>query len=135
MRLGPYLFVLRALWQRARGYVSSGLVIVGLMAIAYGVVFWWKELPYRDIMLLACVALGSLPLGLGLSLRSPSGPATLALAAVCCALSGVLQLFVFSLTPFHPVGLALQVLAWGGAAQSYTRFRKSKIKVKTRKQP
>jgi len=128
MRLGPYLFVLRAVWQRARGYVSSGLVIVGLMAIAYGLAFWWKGLPYREIMLLACVALGCLPLGLGLALRSPTAPATLALAAVCCALSGVLQLFVFSLTPFHPVGLALQVLAWGGAAQSYGRFRRLRKK-------
>ena len=111
-------------WSRVRDAVARFLIILGLCAIGYGVAFWWKELPHWELVLLGCVALGSLPLGLGLGIRSRAGQAVLALAAVCCALSGVLQLVLFGFGVLQPVGMILQFLAWGGAVQSAARLRK-----------
>jgi len=111
-------------WNRVRDGVARFLVILGLIAIGYGVVFWWKELPYREMVLLGCVALGSLPLGLGLGIRSGANQIVLALAAVCCAVSGVLQLVLFGFGVLQPIGMILQFLAWGGAVQSAVRLRK-----------
>lgn len=125
LRLGARWRGVVAVWGRVRDAVANFLVILGLCAIAYGVVFWWKQLPYRELMLLACVGLGSLPLGVGLLLRSRANQTTLALAAVCCALSGVLQLVLLGLgAVLQPIGMVLQALAWGGAAQSYARFKR-----------
>ena len=111
-------------WNRVRDGVARFLVILGLCAIGYGVVFWWKELPHRELVLFGCVTLGSLPLGLGLGIRSRAGQAALALAAVCCSLSGVLQLVLFGFGVLQPIGMILQALAWGGAVQSAARLRK-----------
>jgi len=74
-------------------------------------------------MLLACVGFGSLSLGLGLALRSRVSQAVLVLAAVSCALSGVLQLVLLGFWVLEPLGMILQALAWGGAAYSYSRVQ------------
>jgi len=113
-----------AVWQRLRDAVSQFLVIVGFCAIGYGVAFWWKGLPYRELMLLACVTLGSLPLGLGLVLRTRVSQPVLVLAAVCCTVSGVLQFVLIGFGLLQPIGMILQLLAWGGAGYSYVRLQK-----------
>ena len=113
-----------AVWRRVRALVSNWLVIVGLCAIAYGAVYWWKGLPYRNGMLLVCVALGCLPLGAGLYLRVPATRTTLALATVSLAVSGVTQLACLALAPIIPIGIVLPALAWAGAAHSYYRLRR-----------
>jgi hypothetical protein len=111
---------------RARAFICNALVLGGLAAIGYGVVYCWKGFPYRLLMLIVCVGLGCLPLGAGLLLRRRPGVPALALATVCFALSGVLQLLLLGLGAFvHPVGIVLQVFAWGGAARSFSLLRRT----------
>lgn len=111
---------------RARAFVCNALVLAGLAVIGYGVVYCWKGFPYRLLMLIVCVGLGCLPLGAGLLLRRRPGAPALALAIACFALSGVLQLLLFGLGAFiHPAAIVLQVLAWGGAAQSFSLLRRN----------
>ena len=111
---------------RARAFVCNALVLGGLAVIAYGGVYFWKGLPYRLLMLIGCVGLGCLPLGVGLSLRRRPGAPALVLATVSFALSGALQLVLFGGGAFaHPLGIILQLLAWGGAVHSFSRLRRN----------
>jgi len=129
IRTGKILWTIGAALQRGRSSASKWLVIIGVMVIAYGVAYWWKELPYSTAILTVCVALGCLSLGAGLYLRSPATTTTLSLAAVSFALSGVLQLVSFGFAPWQGMlGLALVVLAWGGAADSVARLRRLRRK-------
>ncbi|HEY7373509.1 MAG TPA: hypothetical protein VIF57_15220 [Polyangia bacterium] len=109
---------------RARAFVCNALVLGGLAAIGYGVVYFWKGLAYRLLVLIVCVGLGCLPLGAGLSLRRRPGVPTLVVATVCFALSGALQLLLLGGGAFvHPLWITLQVISWGGAARSFVRAR------------
>jgi hypothetical protein len=117
---------------RARAFICNALVLGGLAVIGYGVVYCWKGLPYRLLMLIVCVGLGCLPLGAGLLLRRRPGVPALALATACFALSGVLQLLLFGLGAFiNPAGIVLQVLTWGGAAQSVSLLRRLRRNIRS----
>jgi hypothetical protein len=122
MRLAGRWRAAAVVWRRLQAAVASFLVIVGLCALAYGVVYWWKGFPYPLAMLFACVALGCVPLGAGLYLRVPATAATLALSAASFTVAGVLQIVWLWTTPGFP--LLLLLLAWGGAAHSGVRFRR-----------
>jgi hypothetical protein len=125
MRLWMILRMAGASLQRGRATASKWLVIAGLLVIAYGVAYWWKGLPYPKAILIVCAALGCLPLGAGLYLRTPATTATLSLAAVSFSVSGLLQLVSFGLAPWQGmVGLILAILAWAGAADSVARLRR-----------
>ncbi len=118
-----WLVRLISTWHRVRSTVSKWLVIGGLMLIAYGVAYWWKGLPHPTAILMAYTALGCLPLGIGLSLRSPANATTLSLSAASFVLSGVLQPLVFGFNPLNFVALLSLGLAWAGAVQSVARLR------------
>jgi len=118
-----WLVRLVAAWQRVRSGVSQWLLRGGLALIAYGVVYWWKGLPYPAAILMTYSALGCLALGAGLSLRTPASVKTLSLSLACFVVSGVLQPLVFLFNPLNPVALLSLAAAWAGAVHTFARLR------------
>ena len=106
-------------WLRTRLAAASKLLVVaGLGAIAYGIVYCWKGFPYPVVMLMVYSGYGTLSLGTGLALRRPETTATLVLATISFAVSLVLLVVTQPGTVF-----SYALLSLFGALSSFNRLR------------